>query len=94
MKQKLLTDAMYKLEHESKDTKKSQKVAPALSRLEEIRHSWNDDFALNQLLRNRFRDEKKELKSDEVGVKILNDFIGALVFINSLQRTPEVGKLR
>ena len=57
---------MYKLEHESKDATKSQKVAPTLSRLEEIRHSWNDDFALNQLLRNRFRDEKKEQKSEEV----------------------------
>ena len=57
---------MYKLEHESKDSTKSQKVAPTLSRLEEIRHSWNDDFALNQLLRKRFRDEKKELKVDEV----------------------------
>lgn len=68
VKQKLMSDAMFKLEHESKDQIKLNKVAPTLSKLEEIRDGWKDDFAVNQLLRRKFREEKKDIKEEEVEI--------------------------
>lgn len=66
VKQKLMSDAMFKLEHESKDQIKLKKVAPTLSKLEEIRDGWKDDFAVNQLLRRKFREEKKDIKEEKL----------------------------
>ncbi|XP_065657713.1 probable splicing factor YJU2B [Hydra vulgaris] len=65
MKQKLMSDAMFKLEHQSTDTSKAKKVAPTLTLLEELREDWSDDFRINQLLREKFRNEKKEILKDE-----------------------------
>jgi len=57
---------MFKLEHESKDQIKLKKVAPTLSKLEEIRDGWKDDFAVNQLLRRKFREEKRDIKEEKL----------------------------
>lgn len=54
-KQKLETDSMYKLEHGVKDKEKLQRAAPSLSELQEAQSAWRDDFALNSLLRSKFR---------------------------------------
>ena len=59
---------MYKLEHSIQDKQKAKKVAPTLNRLEEIRDTWKDDFAVNQLLRKKFRHEKKEINEKRVRV--------------------------
>lgn len=64
-KQKLETDSMYRLEHGVKDKEKLQRAAPSLSELQEAQSAWRDDFAINSLLRNKFREEKKQIREEE-----------------------------
>ncbi|XP_020654410.3 putative splicing factor YJU2B [Pogona vitticeps] len=64
-KQKLETDAMYRLEHGSNDQSKLQRVLPTLQNIQEAQSAWKDDFALNSLLRRKFREEKKVLQEEE-----------------------------
>uniref|UniRef100_A0A8D0G168 Probable splicing factor YJU2B n=1 Tax=Sphenodon punctatus TaxID=8508 RepID=A0A8D0G168_SPHPU len=64
-KQKLETDPMYRLEHGSKDQSKLQRAIPTLHSIQEAQSAWKDDFALNSLLRRKFREEKKVLKEEE-----------------------------
>lgn len=54
-KQKLETDAMFRLEHGEADRGTLRKAVPTLSHLQEAQSAWKDDFALNSLLRRRFR---------------------------------------
>ena len=61
-----MTNAMFNLEHSAEDKVKVSKLAPTLTRLEDIRNSWDDDFAINQKLRRKFRTEKKEIQDKEV----------------------------
>ncbi|XP_053158566.1 probable splicing factor YJU2B [Hemicordylus capensis] len=64
-KQKLETDAMYRLEHGSKDQSKLQQALPTLQNIQEAQSAWKDDFALNSRLRQKFREEKKVLQEEE-----------------------------
>ncbi|KAE8620108.1 hypothetical protein XENTR_v10010101 [Xenopus tropicalis] len=64
-KQRLETDSMFRLEHGAKDKAKLQRAAPSLSELQEVQSAWKDDFAINSLLRSKFRDEKKQIKEEE-----------------------------
>nr|XP_056718887.1 probable splicing factor YJU2B [Euleptes europaea] len=64
-KQKLEMDAMYRLEHGSKDQGKLQRAIPTLQNIQEAQSAWKDDFALNSLLRQKFREEKKVLQEEE-----------------------------
>ncbi|XP_018421616.1 PREDICTED: coiled-coil domain-containing protein 130 [Nanorana parkeri] len=64
-KQKLETDSMYRLEHGAADKEKLQKAIPTLSELQEVQGAWKDDFALNSLLRSKFREEKKQIREEE-----------------------------
>ncbi|XP_063786245.1 probable splicing factor YJU2B [Pseudophryne corroboree] len=64
-KQKLETDSMFRLEHGVKDKEKLQRAAPSLSELQETQSAWRDDFAINSLLRNKFREEKKQIREEE-----------------------------
>uniref|UniRef100_A0A4W3H1K4 Probable splicing factor YJU2B n=1 Tax=Callorhinchus milii TaxID=7868 RepID=A0A4W3H1K4_CALMI len=64
-KQKLETDPMYKLEHGVQDQQKLRTAIPTLANIQEMQSPWKDDFAINSLLRRKFRDEKKELKEAE-----------------------------
>ncbi|XP_066936629.1 coiled-coil domain-containing protein 130 homolog isoform X2 [Clytia hemisphaerica] len=65
VKEKMMTNAMFQLEHNAEDKVKVKKLAPTLTRLEEIRDTWDDDFSVNQKLRKKFRKEKKEIKDKE-----------------------------
>nr|CAG4642796.1 EOG090X0DK6 [Evadne anonyx] len=60
--QKLATDAMFKLEHGEKDSAKSKAAAPIIDRLHDHRDRWKDDYSANRLLRDHFRNQKKDLK--------------------------------
>ncbi|XP_048377875.1 probable splicing factor YJU2B [Stegostoma tigrinum] len=64
-KKKLETDAMYKLEHGVSDQEKLKIAIPTLSDIQEMQSAWKDDFAINSMLRKKFRDEKKVLKEVE-----------------------------
>ncbi|XP_063150407.1 probable splicing factor YJU2B [Candoia aspera] len=64
-KQKLETDAMYRLEHGTQDQSKLQRALPTLQNIQEAQSAWKDDFALNSLLRRKFREEKKVLQEEE-----------------------------
>ncbi|XP_069737608.1 probable splicing factor YJU2B isoform X1 [Phaenicophaeus curvirostris] len=64
-KEKLETDAMFRLEHGVADRATLQRAAPTLATLQEAQNAWKDDFALNSRLRRRFREEKKTLREEE-----------------------------
>ncbi|XP_074990338.1 putative splicing factor YJU2B isoform X1 [Calonectris borealis] len=64
-KEKLETDAMFRLEHGAADRAALQRAAPTLASLQEAQSAWKDDFALNSRLRRRFREEKKTLREEE-----------------------------
>lgn len=60
---KLFTDAMYQLERGSDDKEKKKAAIPTLGELEEKNEAFKDDYILNSIARNRFRDEKKSQKA-------------------------------
>ncbi|XP_067416477.1 probable splicing factor YJU2B [Emydura macquarii macquarii] len=64
-KKKLETDAMYRLEHGTTDQRKLQRAIPTLSNIQEAQSAWKDDFAINSMLRRKFREEKKVLQEEE-----------------------------
>ncbi|XP_051897887.1 probable splicing factor YJU2B [Pristis pectinata] len=64
-KKKLETDPMYKLEHGVSDQEKLKIAVPTLSNIQDMQSAWKDDFAINSMLRKKFRDEKKVLKEVE-----------------------------
>uniref|UniRef100_A0A1A7Y7M7 Probable splicing factor YJU2B n=1 Tax=Iconisemion striatum TaxID=60296 RepID=A0A1A7Y7M7_9TELE len=64
-KEKLETDAMYKLDHSGKDKAKLTKALPSLSEIQDHQAGWKDDFQLNSSLRRKFRTEKKVLAEQE-----------------------------
>ncbi|KAM4675014.1 putative splicing factor YJU2B [Discoglossus pictus] len=70
-KQKLETDSMFRLEHGVADKEKLQRAVPSLSELQEVQSAWRDDFAINSLLRSKFREEKKQIKEEEERDQVL-----------------------
>nr|XP_045718843.1 probable splicing factor YJU2B [Mirounga angustirostris]XP_045718844.1 probable splicing factor YJU2B [Mirounga angustirostris]XP_045718845.1 probable splicing factor YJU2B [Mirounga angustirostris] len=64
-KQKLETDAMFRLEHSEADQSTLKKALPTLSHIQEAQSAWKDDFALNSMLRKRFREKKKAMQEEE-----------------------------
>uniref|UniRef100_A0A2K6MM01 Probable splicing factor YJU2B n=2 Tax=Rhinopithecus bieti TaxID=61621 RepID=A0A2K6MM01_RHIBE len=64
-KQKLETDAMFRLEHGEADRSTLKKALPTLSHIQESQSAWKDDFALNSMLRRRFREKKKAIQEEE-----------------------------
>ncbi|XP_045348146.1 probable splicing factor YJU2B isoform X4 [Leopardus geoffroyi] len=64
-KQKLETDAMFRLEHGEADRSTLKKALPTLSHIQEAQSAWKDDFALNSMLRKRFREKKKAMQEEE-----------------------------
>lgn len=62
---KMATDAMFKLEHGSDDHKKGRAVVMNLSNLEGRRDEWKDDYVLNKIARQKFREEKTTIKSSQ-----------------------------
>ncbi|KAK3509969.1 hypothetical protein QTP70_023786, partial [Hemibagrus guttatus] len=64
-KEKLETDAMYKLDHGGKDKEKLRAAIPSLSEMQELQSAWKDDFELNSALRRKFRVEKKAICEEE-----------------------------
>ncbi|KAK0419535.1 hypothetical protein QR680_014196 [Steinernema hermaphroditum] len=69
--QQLNSNAMFKVEHQQQDEKKSVSAEDQMAKLEFIQDRMRDDFAANQALRRGFRQEKqhrKELKADEDAV--------------------------
>ncbi|KAH8864442.1 Autophagy protein 5 [Schistosoma japonicum] len=51
---------MYHLEHDVTDKKKALEVLPAIQEIQTDRLAHEDDFALNQIARKRFRESKKQ----------------------------------
>nr|XP_057922702.1 probable splicing factor YJU2B [Doryrhamphus excisus]XP_057922710.1 probable splicing factor YJU2B [Doryrhamphus excisus]XP_057922720.1 probable splicing factor YJU2B [Doryrhamphus excisus] len=64
-KEKLETDAMFKLDHGGKDKEKLVKALPSLVELQDYQAGWKDDFQLNSALRRKFRTEKKVIAEKE-----------------------------
>ncbi|KAK7930618.1 hypothetical protein WMY93_007013 [Mugilogobius chulae] len=64
-KEKLETDAMFKLDHGGKDKEKLKRALPSLSEIQDLQAGWKDDFQLNSSLRKKFRTEKKVFAEQE-----------------------------
>lgn len=64
-KEKLETDAMFKLDHGGKDKEKLKRALPSLSEIQDLQAGWKDDFQLNSALRKKFRMEKKIMAEQE-----------------------------
>lgn len=64
-KEKLETDAMFRLEHGEADRSTLKKALPTLSHIQEAQNAWKDDFALNSMLRRHFREKKKAMQEEE-----------------------------
>ncbi|XP_058237276.1 probable splicing factor YJU2B isoform X1 [Hemibagrus wyckioides] len=75
-KEKLETDAMYKLDHGGKDKEKLRAAIPSLSELQELQSGWKDDFELNSALRRKFRVEKKAICEEEEEDKAMRKRMG------------------
>lgn len=74
-KEKLETDAMFRLEHGEADRSTLKKALPTLSHIQEAQNAWKDDFALNSMLRRQFRvreshNRHQQTKSWETMVQI------------------------
>lgn len=54
-KEKLETDAMYKLDHGGRDKEKLRASLPTLNELQEQQAAWKNDFQINSALRRKFR---------------------------------------
>ncbi|XP_060559881.1 coiled-coil domain-containing protein 130 homolog, partial [Ruditapes philippinarum] len=67
VQKKMVTDAMFKLEHGSDDIQKGKKAKSNIGSLEMRRDEWKDDYMLNKLARQKFRDEKKAIKAEVDG---------------------------
>lgn len=52
---KLITDSMFKLEHEVNDKEKASSAAPAIQQLEVLQERWKDDYSHNRNIRHIFR---------------------------------------
>lgn len=64
-KERMASDPMFKLEHSVQDEEKVTEETPRLDLLQNLQDEKKDDFAINQLLRKRFREEKKHLEEEE-----------------------------
>merc|ERR550519_173441 len=70
---KLADDAMFKLEHGSKDTGKAKDAAPRLATITSIQDRTKDDYLANRILRDQFRAKKKEIKAQtEIDNRLLS----------------------
>lgn len=79
-KEKLETDAMFKLDHGGKDKEKLKKALPSLTMIQECQSGWKDDFQLNSTLRSKFRVGKWPLVfliDRSSGITCLPSVIGA-----------------
>lgn len=66
VQRRMFDDAMYKLEHGSKDQKTADDAMPVLCKLFQRNDEvWRDNFDANSKLRAEFRKTKKELKAAE-----------------------------
>ncbi|XP_071449813.1 coiled-coil domain-containing protein 130 homolog [Hetaerina americana] len=62
---KLATDAMFSLEHTEADQHKGKASVPFLRQIQLLRETcWEDDYSANCALRQKFREKKKEMKSE------------------------------
>ncbi|KAL4236251.1 hypothetical protein ACF0H5_004638 [Mactra antiquata] len=64
VQKKMVTDPMFKLEHGSDDIQKGKKALHKITSLETRREEWKDDYILNKIAREKFRNEKKAIKTE------------------------------
>lgn len=58
---------MFRLEHGEADRSTLKKALPTLSHIQEAQSAWKDDFALNSMLRKRFRVSGLQLRTGTAG---------------------------
>lgn len=58
---------MFRLEHGEADRSTLKKALPTLSHIQEAQSAWKDDFALNSMLRKRFRVSRAPVRGQDHG---------------------------
>lgn len=81
---------MFRLEHGEADRSTLKKALPTLSHIQEAQSAWKDDFALNSMLRKRFRVSRAwgECQDLEEGV---TDKVGSMQGQPSLHHVLSAG---
>jgi coiled-coil domain-containing protein 130 len=65
-KERLRTDVFYRLEHQQEDEKKVEESVISLEKIQDYNNQvWSDPYTANQILRQRFRAEKKVNQESE-----------------------------
>ena len=73
-KERLENDAFYKLEHDLEDTKKAKQIAATIDEIREYRDITDKDpYKTSQILRQKFRTEKKAALSIQVESNAIRD---------------------
>ncbi|XP_061209750.1 probable splicing factor YJU2B [Neopsephotus bourkii] len=69
-RERLASDAMFRLEHGAKDRECRERAEPGLAALQHFQSLWKDDFGLNCRLRSRFREQKPPPEPPRPGLGI------------------------
>lgn len=65
-KERLESDAMFRLEHGAMDQQVEKESVPVLTQLQQLQNSsWSDPYTRSQQLRRKFREQKKKDKALE-----------------------------
>jgi hypothetical protein len=71
---------MYKLEHDVEDKKKESATIPIIEQLQEQSlEYWKDDYSSSQLVRKKFREEKKARLAEEKKDAIVIEKMGLAI---------------
>ncbi|CAG2202464.1 CCDC130 [Mytilus edulis] len=88
---KLATDSMYKLEHGSDDKQRGKSVIKTIGQIADERNQYKDDYIINKIAREKFRNEKKAIKvTEEVDKELL---LKSSLDISLVKETDEDKKL-
>jgi len=83
VKKKLMSDPMFKLEHEKNDVEKMKMSLPTLQEIKDSADLMKEDFLLHRTLRKSFREEKKKLEQkDNLKKKFFGDSNIQLLDVN------------
>ncbi|XP_057283765.1 probable splicing factor YJU2B [Pezoporus wallicus] len=69
-RERLASDAMFRLEHGAKDRECRERAGPGLAALQHFQSLWKDDFGINCRLRSHFREQKPPREEPRPGLGI------------------------
>ncbi|KAI0982542.1 hypothetical protein GJ496_005944 [Pomphorhynchus laevis] len=100
-KQLMAVNPMYKVQHKIQDEKKASVGLPDLDRLEHDQMRWKDDYKLNCVLRDKFRNDKLSIRNENSsiasnGIRLLPEleddikYAARMFYDSKHQKSPQV----